>query len=93
MIDGLVERSIRRYSGRRVSATLHDRARYAIAGVVGLSLFVYACVPKTFELQCGSWAMAAGIGVLSRLQWKYLQEVRLIGRRWPRVTGASEQVV
>ena len=43
----------------------------AIAGIVGLSLLAYVCVPMTFELQCGSWAMAAGIGVLSRLQWKY----------------------
>ena len=49
MIDGLVERSIRRYSGGRESATLYHRAKYAIAGVVGLSLFVYVCVPVTFE--------------------------------------------
>jgi hypothetical protein len=74
MIDGLVERSIRRYSGGRESATLYHRAKYAIAGVVGLSLFVYVCVPMTFELQCGSWVMAAGIGVLSRLQWKYYKK-------------------
>ncbi|MBK7592021.1 MAG: DUF4400 domain-containing protein [Betaproteobacteria bacterium] len=74
MIDGLVERSIRRYSGGRESATLYHRAKYAIAGVVGLSLFVYVCVPMTFELQCGSWAMAALIGVLSRLQWKYYKK-------------------
>ena len=74
MIDGLVERSIRRYSGGRESATLYHRAKYAIAGVVGLSLFVYVCVPMTFELQCGSWVMAALIGVLSRLQWKYYKK-------------------
>ena len=74
MIDGLIERSIRRYSGGRESATLYHRAKYAIAGVVGLSLFVYVCVPMTFELQCGSWAMAALIGVLSRLQWKYYKK-------------------
>jgi hypothetical protein len=74
MIDGLVERSIRRYSGGRESATLYHRAKYAIAGVVGLSLFVYVGVPMTVELQWGSWALAAGIGVLSRLQWKYYKK-------------------
>ena len=74
MIDGLVERSIRRYCGGRESATLYHRAKYAIAGVVGLSLFVYVGVPTTFELQWGSWVMAAGVGVLSRLQWKYYKK-------------------
>ncbi len=74
MIDGLVERSIRRYSGGRESATLYHRAKYAIAGVVGVSLFLYVCVPITFDLQRGSWVIAAGIGVLSRLQWKYYKK-------------------
>ena len=55
----------------RESATLYQRAKYAIAGMVGLWLFVYVCVPMTIELQCGSWGTAALIGVLSRLQWKY----------------------
>ena len=74
MIDGLVERSIRRYSGGRESATLYHRAKYAIAGAVGLWLFAYVCVPMTFELQWGSWVAAGVIGVLSRLQWKYYKK-------------------
>ncbi len=74
MIDGLVERSIRRYSGGRESATLYHRAKYAIAGTVGLWLFVYVCVPITLELQGGSWVTAAVIGLLSRLQWKYYKK-------------------
>ena len=74
MIDGLVERSIRRYLGGRESATLYHRAKYAIAGVVGASLFVYVCVPITFDLQRGSWVIATGIGALSRLQWKYYKK-------------------
>ena len=51
-----------------------DRAKYAIAGTVGLWLFVYVCVPMTFELQCGSWGTAAVIGAMSRLQWKYYKK-------------------
>ena len=74
MIDGLVERSIRRYSGGRESATLYHRAKYAIASVVGLWLFTYVCVPILFELQGGSWVTAGAIGVMSRLQWKYYKK-------------------
>jgi hypothetical protein len=74
MIDGLVERSIRRHSGGRESATLYHRAKYAIAGAVGSWLFVYVCIPMTFELKCGSWATAAVIGLLSRLQWMYYKK-------------------
>ena len=74
MIDGLVERSIRRYSGGRESATLYHRAKYAIAGAVGLWLFVYVCMPITFELQNGSWVAAGAIGAMSRLQWKYYKK-------------------
>lgn len=36
LVDGLVERSIRRYSGGRESATLYHRAKYAIASAIGL---------------------------------------------------------
>jgi Domain of unknown function (DUF4400) len=74
MVDGLVERSIRRYSGGRESATLYHRAKYAIAGAVGLWLFVYVCMPMTLELRCGSWVTAGVIGALSRLQWKYYKK-------------------
>ncbi|HEV2037750.1 MAG TPA: DUF4400 domain-containing protein [Candidatus Eremiobacteraceae bacterium] len=74
MIDGLAERSIRRYSGGRESATLYHRAKYAIACVAGLSLFVYVCIPAAVELQGWSWVTAAVIGVLSRLQWKYYKK-------------------
>ena len=74
LIDGLVERSIRRYCGGRESATLYHRAKYAIAGVIGLWLFTYVCLPITFELQGGSWVTAGAIGVMSRLQWKYYKK-------------------
>jgi hypothetical protein len=74
MIDGLVERSIRRYSGGRESATLYHRAKYAIAGTVGLWLFVFVCLPISLELQWGSWVAAGVIGVLARLQWKYYKK-------------------
>ncbi len=74
MIDGLVERSIRRCSGGRESATLYHRAKYAIACVAGLSLFVYVCIPAAVELQGWSWVTAAVIGVWSRLQWKYYKK-------------------
>ena len=74
MVDGLVERSIRRYSGGMESATLYHRAKYAIAGAVGLWLFVYVWVPMTFELRSSSWMAAAVIGLLSRLQWKYYKK-------------------
>jgi hypothetical protein len=74
MIDGLVERSIRRYSGGRESATLYHRAKYVIAGVVGLWLFVFVCLPIPLELQWGSWVAGGVIGVLSRLQWKYYKK-------------------
>ena len=74
MIDGLVERLIRRHCGGRESATLYHRAKYAIAGAVGLWLFVYVCMPITFELQNGSWAAAGAIGAMSRLQWKYYKK-------------------
>jgi hypothetical protein len=74
MIDGLVERSIRRYSGGRESATLYHRAKYAIAGTVGLWLFVFVCLPVPLELQWGSWVAGGVIGVLSRLQWKYYKK-------------------
>jgi len=74
MIDGLVERSIRRYSGGRESATLYHRAKYAIAGAVGLWLFVFVCLPLPLELQWGSWVAAGVIGVLARLQWKYYKK-------------------
>ena len=79
MIDGLVERSIRRYSGGRESATLYHRAKYAIAGAVGLWLFVYVCVPMTFELQWGSWVAAGGDRSLVATAMEVLQEIRLIG--------------
>jgi len=74
MVDGLVERSIRRYCGGRESATLYHRAKYAIAGVVGLWLFVYVCLPIPLELRWGSWVVAGVIGVLARLQWKYYKK-------------------
>ena len=74
MIDGLVERSIRRYSGGRESATLYHRAKYAIAGAVGLWLFAYVCLPMPIELRSSSWVAAAVIGLLSRLQWKYYKK-------------------
>lgn len=74
MIDGLVERSIRRYAGGRESATLYHRAKYATASVVGLWLFLNVCVPMTLDLQDWSWVVAAVIGVLSRLQWKYYKK-------------------
>jgi len=74
MIDGLVERSIRRYSGGRESATLYHRAKYAIAGAVGLWLFVFVCLPIPLELQWGSWVAGDVIGVLARLQWKYYKK-------------------
>ena len=74
MIDGLVERSIRRYCGGRESATLYHRAKYAIAGVVGLWLFVYVALAMPFELWWGSWGAAGVIGVLARLQWKYYKK-------------------
>jgi len=74
MIDGLVERSIRRYCGGRESATLYHRAKYAIAGVVGLWLFSYICVPTTIDLRWGSWVVAGAVGVLARLQWKYYKK-------------------
>lgn len=74
MIDGLVARSIRRHSGGRESATLYHRAKYAIAGAVGLWLFVYVCLPMSFELPWGSWVAAVVIGLLSRLQWKYYKK-------------------
>jgi hypothetical protein len=74
MIDGLVERSIRRYSGARESATLYHRAKYAIAGAVGLWLFVFVCLPIPLELQWGSCVAAGVIGFLARLQWKYYKK-------------------
>jgi hypothetical protein len=74
LIDGLVERSIRRHCGGRESATLYHRAKYAIAGMVGFWLFTYVCVPIAFELQSGSWVTAGAIGVMSRLQWKYYKK-------------------
>ncbi len=74
MIDGLVERSIRRHSGGRESATLYHRAKYAMASAFGLWLFTYVCVPATFELQSGTWVMAGAIGGMSRLQWKYYKK-------------------
>ena len=58
----------------RESATLYHRAKYAIAGAVGLWLFAYVCLPMPFELQLGSWVTAVVIGVLSRLQWKYYKK-------------------
>jgi len=74
MVDGLVERSIRRYSGGRESATLYHRAKYAIAGAVGLWLFVFVCLPIPLEVSWCSWVAAGVIGVLSRLQWKYYKK-------------------
>jgi hypothetical protein len=74
MVDGLIERSIRRHSGGRESATLYHRAKYAIAGAVGLWLFAYVCVPMALELRWGSWVAAGSIGILSRLQWKYYKK-------------------
>jgi hypothetical protein len=74
MVDGLVERSIRRYSGGRESATLYHRAKYAIASTVGLWLFVYVCMPMPLELQNWSWVAAGAIGAMSRLQWKYYKK-------------------
>jgi hypothetical protein len=74
MIDGLVERSIRRCCGGRESATLYHRAKYAAAGAVGLWLFTYLCIPITFELQSGAWVTACAIGATSRMQWKYYKK-------------------
>ena len=74
MIDGLVERSIRRHCGGRESATLYHRAKYAIAGVVGSWLFVCVVVPMALELRWGSWVAGGAIGVLARLQWKYYKK-------------------
>jgi len=74
MIDGLVERSIRRYSGGRESATLYHRAKYAIAGAVGLWLFIFVCLPIPLELQWGSWVAAGVVGILARLQGKYYKK-------------------
>jgi hypothetical protein len=74
MVDGLVERSIRRYSGGRESATLYHRAKYAIAGVVGSWLFVYVCLPGEPELHGGMWVMATIVAVASRVQWKYYKK-------------------
>jgi hypothetical protein len=74
MIDGLVERSIRRCCGGRESATLYHRAKYAIAGVVGMWLFTYLCIPITLELQSGAWVTAGALGAMSRLQWKYYKK-------------------
>ena len=74
MIDGLAERSIRRYSAGRESATIYHRAKYAITSVVGFWLFVYVCLPMPFELGSGSWAVAAVVGVLARSQWKYYKK-------------------
>ena len=74
MVDGLVERSIRRYSGGRESAMLYHRAKYAIAGAVGLWLFVFVCLPIPLEVSWCSWVAAGVIGVLSRLQWKYYKK-------------------
>jgi hypothetical protein len=74
MIDGLVERSIRRCCGGRESATIYHRAKYVIAGTAGVWLFAYVALPMSFELQWGSWVAAGAIGVLARLQWKYYKK-------------------
>ena len=74
LVDGLVERSIRRHCGGRDSATLYHRAKYGIAGAVGLWLLTYVCAPITFELEEGTWVIAAAIGLISRLQWKYFKK-------------------
>ncbi|MBK9705417.1 MAG: DUF4400 domain-containing protein, partial [Betaproteobacteria bacterium] len=53
MIDGLVERSIRRHSGGRESATLYHRAKYAIAGVIE-GVAVRLCLCADDVRSCGA---------------------------------------
>ena len=74
MIDGLVERSIRRHSGGRESANLYHRGKYAITCIIGLWLFGYVCLPLAIDLKNGSLVTAAMVGALSRMQWKYYKK-------------------
>ncbi|MBL8511655.1 MAG: DUF4400 domain-containing protein [Betaproteobacteria bacterium] len=74
MVDGLVERSIRRYSGGRESSSLYHRAKYLIAGSVGVTTVGYLCLPLSVSLPSIAMPLAVITCGLSRVQWKYYKK-------------------
>jgi integrating conjugative element membrane protein (TIGR03747 family) len=74
MVDGLVERSVRRACGGNESASLYHRAKYSIASVCGIPAVLYLILPFAIPLTIAAISVAVATGLLARMQWKYYKK-------------------
>lgn len=74
LIDGLVERAIRRSGGGNESATIYHRAKYLQAFAVSLPVAAWLLSPMPLE-PCSIFVPTAiFVAMLGRLQWTYYKK-------------------
>lgn len=72
--DGLTQRAIRRASGGRESASLYHRAKHLQVAVAGTGVLAVLVWPAPADWLALGLLLAAGIGVLGRMQWAYYKK-------------------
>lgn len=73
-LDGMVERYVRRACGGRESGGLYHRAKYGIAGSIGIATIAYLCLPLSISMDWAAPCLAVLVALLARLQWKYYKK-------------------
>jgi integrating conjugative element membrane protein (TIGR03747 family) len=73
-VDGLTQRAIRSASGGRESASLYHWAKHLQAAVAGTAMLVVLVWPASVDWLLVGLPVAAGVGVLARMQWAYYKK-------------------
>ena len=72
--DGLTQRTIRRASGGRESASLYHRAKHLQVAALGMGVLTMLLWPAPINCLLAGAPLAALVGILARLQWVYYKK-------------------